>query len=231
MKAMKTKILSLLLLAPLAIKAQANVGGFYTVGVKKTNRIEVSETVEDSVSKSYSTSLPDSLELKENDLSMLSEAQLESLIQKYEKYLSNKDKRHQQSNDNPLVLKYYDGESHTLCLESLHEVMKEVGVSNQLFVLAQAILETGNFQSRVCKQYNNLFGLYDSRHKDYYRFARWEDSVVGYIKLIQYKYKGGNYLQFLKKVRYAEDPGYIRKVAKIARQLYEEYISKNGGDA
>lgn len=228
---MKTKILCLLLLAPLAIKAQANVGGFYTVGVKKTTRIDLTEKVEDSVSRNDSTSLPDSLELKEDDLSMLSETQLESLIGKYEKYLSEKDKKCHQSKNNQLVIKYYDGESHTLCLENLHEVMKEVGVSNQLFVLAQAVLETGNFQSRVCKQYNNLFGLYDSRHKDYYRFARWEDSVVGYIKLIQYKYKGGNYLQFLKKVRYAEDPGYIRKVAKIARQLYEEYISKNGGDA
>lgn len=220
-----------MLLAPLAIKAQANVGGFYTVGVKKTTRIDLTEKVEDSVSRNDSTSLPDSLELKEDDLSMLSETQLESLIRKYEKYLSEKDKKCHQSKNNQLVIKYYDGESHTLCLENLHEVMKEVGVSNQLFVLAQAVLETGNFQSRVCKQYNNLFGLYDSRHKDYYRFARWEDSVVGYIKLIQYKYKGGNYLQFLKKVRYAEDPGYIRKVAKIARQLYEEYISKNGGDA
>lgn len=220
-----------MLLAPLAIKAQANVGGFYTVGVKKTTRIDLTKKVEDSVSRNDSTSLPDSLELKEDDLSMLSETQLESLIRKYEKYLSEKDKKCHQSKNNQLVIKYYDGESHTLCLENLHEVMKEVGVSNQLFVLAQAVLETGNFQSRVCKQYNNLFGLYDSRHKDYYRFARWEDSVVGYIKLIQYKYKGGNYLQFLKKVRYAEDPGYIRKVAKIARQLYEEYISKNGGDA
>ncbi|MCQ2220382.1 MAG: glucosaminidase domain-containing protein [Prevotella sp.] len=231
MKATKTKIVSLMLLAPLAIKAQANVGGFYTVGVKKTTRIDLTEKVEDSVSRNYSTSLPDSLELKEDDLSMLSETQLESLIREYEKYLSEKDKKCHQSKNNQLVIKYYDGESHTLCLENLHEVMKEVGVSNQLFVLAQAVLETGNFQSRVCKQYNNLFGLYDSRHKDYYRFARWEDSVVGYIKLIQYKYKGGNYLQFLKKVRYAEDPGYIRKVAKIARQLYEEYISKKGGDA
>lgn len=220
-----------MLLAPLAIKAQANVGGFYTVGVKKTTRIDLTEKVEDSVSRNDSTSLPDSLELKEDDLSMLSKTQLESLIREYEKYLSEKDKKCHQSKNNQLVIKYYDGESHTLCLENLHEVMKEVGVSNQLFVLAQAVLETGNFQSRVCKQYNNLFGLYDSRHKDYYRFARWEDSVVGYIKLIQYKYKGGNYLQFLKKVRYAEDPGYIRKVAKIARQLYEEYISKNGGDA
>lgn len=48
--------------------------------------------------------------------------------------------------------------------------MTEVGLSNKLFVMAQAVLETGNFKSRVCREYNNLFGLYDSRHKDYFRF-------------------------------------------------------------
>ena len=100
--------------------------------------------------------------------------------------------------------------------------MTEVGLSNKLFVLAQAVLETGYFKSRVCREYNNLFGLYDSRHKDYFRFEKWEDSVVGYQKMIQRRYKGGNYLRFLKQIRYAEDPKYIPKIAKTAKWLYEE---------
>ena len=29
---------------------------------------------------------------------------------------------------------------------------------------------------------------------------------------VQYRYKGGNYLLWLKKIGYAEDPGYIRAV-------------------
>ena len=98
--------------------------------------------------------------------------------------------------------------------------IRDRGLSNKLFVLAQAMLETGNFSSRVCKEYNNLFGLYDSKNRDYYRFERWEDSVVGYGKMIQYRYKGGNYLHFLKRIGYAEDPRYIAKVAKMAKSIY-----------
>lgn len=99
------------------------------------------------------------------------------------------------------------------------DVAREVGLSNKLFVLAQALLETGNFSSRVCKEYNNLFGLYDSKHREYYRFSRWEDSVVGYRRMIQYRYKGGNYLHFLKRIGYAEAPRYIPKVAQLAKNL------------
>lgn len=120
------------------------------------------------------------------------------------------------------IHKLYEGKNHHLNIQNLLQVMTEVGLSNKLFVMAQAVLETGNFKSRVCREYNNLFGLYDSRHKDYFRFEKWEDSVVGYQKMIQRRYKGGNYLRFLKQIRYAEDPKYIPKIAKTAKWLYEE---------
>ena len=112
------------------------------------------------------------------------------------------------------------GKSRELNLSNLRDVAEEVGLSNHLFVLAQALVETGNFSSRVCRQYNNLFGLYNSKRGEYYRFARWEDSVVGYKNMIQYRYKGGNYLTFLRRIGYAEDPHYIYKVAKAAKQVY-----------
>ena len=62
---------------------------------------------------------------------------------------------------------------------NLLEVIREVGLTNALIVLAQALLETGYFSSRVCKEYNNLFGLYDSKNREYFRFARWEDLPGG----------------------------------------------------
>ncbi len=123
-------------------------------------------------------------------------------------------------NYNGNIISYYEGRPRELNLGNLMEVANEVGLSNHLFVLAQALLETGNFSSRVCKEYNNLFGLYDSKHLDYFRFARWEDSVVGYKKMIQYKYKGGNYLHFLRRIGYAEDVNYIYKIARMAKQIY-----------
>lgn len=107
-------------------------------------------------------------------------------------------------------------------MRNLLAVMEEVGVTNQIIVLAQSLLETGFFTSNVCKTHNNLFGLYDSRNKCYYSFERWEDSVVGYRKFIQYRYKSGNYFAFLKRIGYAEDPQYISKVGKITKKLCEQ---------
>jgi flagellum-specific peptidoglycan hydrolase FlgJ len=36
---------------------------------------------------------------------------------------------------------------------------------------------------------------------------------------VQYRYKGGNYLLWLKNIGYAEDPGYIRAVIRVLRQI------------
>jgi len=169
----------------------------------------------------------DSAQVMNTDYSDLSIEKLEELIILYENYLHKKREsstliRH----NNQQVLSYYTGDSHELTFANLIDVIEEVGLSNQLFVLAQAVLETGHFTSPVCKNYHNLFGLYDSKHKDYYRFARWEDSVIGYQKFIQYRYKGGNYLQFLKRIGYAEDPRYTTTVAKIATQLYKRLFTQ-----
>ena len=169
----------------------------------------------------------DSAQVMNTDYSDLSIEQLEKLIILYENYIHKKRKISTLiEHNNQQVLSYYTGESRELTLTNLIDVIEEVGLSNQLFVLAQAVLETGHFTSTVCKNYHNLFGLYDSKHKDYYRFARWEDSVIGYQKFIQYRYKGGNYLQFLKRIGYAEDPRYTSTVAKIATQLYKRLFTQ-----
>ena len=169
----------------------------------------------------------DSAQVMNTDYSGLSIEQLEKLIILYENYLHKKRESSTLiEHNNQQVISYYTGESHELTLANLIDVIEEIGLSNQLFVLAQAVLETGHFTSPVCKNYHNLFGLYDSKHKDYYRFARWEDSVIGYQKFIQYRYKGGNYLQFLKRIGYAEDPRYTTTVAKIATQLYKRLFTQ-----
>jgi flagellum-specific peptidoglycan hydrolase FlgJ len=85
-------------------------------------------------------------------------------------------------------------------------------------VFDQAILETGHFKSRICREYNNLFGLYDSYNNDYYRFNHWYESVEAYKKYIQYKYVKGDYYEFLKLLGYAEDPEYINKLRKLNDQ-------------
>lgn len=47
----------------------------------------------------------------------------------------------------------------------------------------------------------------------------WEESVKAYRDYVQYKYKKGNYYDFLNRIGYAEDKEYIGKVRRIACNL------------
>lgn len=79
-------------------------------------------------------------------------------------------------------------------------------------VLAQAKLETGNYKSKVCNVYNNLFGL---RKPDgsYYKFNSWQESVKAYKNWVQNKYTpSSDYYDFLDSIGYAEDGNYINKL-------------------
>lgn len=227
MKAKKVTVLYLAMIISAGTNAQHSRNSFYTVGERKhvpVERVmlEPNESVDDS--SSYSRMEPrDSILNTDNDFSFLSIEQLESLIARFENRQSLRESEAKHHNRN--ILSYYTGNSHELTLSNLVDVVEEVGLSNQLFVLAQAMLETGNFTSNVCHNYHNLFGLYDSRNKDYYRFARWEDSVIGYQRFIQYRYKGGSYLGFLRRIGYAEDPAYTNKVAKLATQIYKQLFN------
>ena len=105
-----------------------------------------------------------------------------------------------------------------LNIANLAKAIEKYDISHPRIVIAQALLETGYFTSRVCLELNNLFGL---RRKDgsYYEFNSWEESVKAYKDYVQYKYKGGSYLNFLRVIGYAEDPNYVFKVAQIAKSL------------
>ena len=101
--------------------------------------------------------------------------------------------------------------------------MKDCGVLFPKIVAAQYCLETGYGSSNVCRNYNNLFGLYNSSQRDYYRFCSWEESVAGYVRMIQRRYdpkKDKDYYAFLKRIGYAENmDSYNAKVRAIANTL------------
>lgn len=106
--------------------------------------------------------------------------------------------------------------------EGLIEALDYYGIQYPEIVYAQALLETGHFSSSVCKNYNNLFGLYNSKIKDYYSFEHWSDSVKAYRDFVQYKYKGNtDYYTFLVNLPYAIDPDYIRKIKQLEHKYYE----------
>ncbi len=208
--------------------AQVSSGRFYSLGnvtPQTTATIEVcDEELDDSVSLSHSSI--QSQQTANAEYPTLSVEELKSLIAECERRISQRDCTNRiKSEKNKKTYSYRQWNPRELNIKNLTDVMSEVGLTNKLFVLAQAMLETGNFSSRVCREYNNLFGLYDSKNRDYYRFERWEDSVVGYGKMIQYRYKGGNYLHFLKRIGYAEDPRYITKVARMAKSIYNSLFN------
>ena len=106
-----------------------------------------------------------------------------------------------------------------LTIPNLLEEIRQNGIKYPKIVLAQAILETGWFKAPVCRNKHNLFGLTNPRTGEYYEFTHWTESVTAYYTKVQYRYKSGNYLLWLKNIGYAEDPGYIRAVIRVLKQL------------
>ena len=229
MKRILTSAIIILLSFKICCIAQVSSSRFYSLGNNETERSAITDVHNENMNDSISS--PSSSVRHKQNVSMEqpvhSIEELKSLIEMYERRISTRDsvKRAKPVGNNKKVHSYRQWNPRELNMKNLTDVMTEVGLSNKLFVLAQAVLETGNFSSRVCKEYNNLFGLYDSKNRDYYRFERWEDSVVGYGKMIQYRYNGGNYLHFLKRIGYAEDPRYITKIARMAKSIYNRLFS------
>lgn len=91
--------------------------------------------------------------------------------------------------------------------------LHHIGVPHSNIVLAQARLETGNFTSRRCREDHNLFGM--KRRGKYAKYRRWQDSIADYKMRISSRYNGGDYYTFLKRIGYAKDQNYIKKLKKF----------------
>ena len=103
---------------------------------------------------------------------------------------------------------------------TLYLALEYYNIKHPRIVLAQAKLESGNYTSDHCIRRNNLFGLYNSKRKEYYSFDHWTDCIEGYKNMIEYKIRDGeDYYKFLKRIGYASDPNYIKKVKQIENDL------------
>lgn len=102
--------------------------------------------------------------------------------------------------------------------EGLEEALSYYNLKHKDIVYAQAVLETGHFKSDICLKNNNLFGLYNSDKKQYYKFKHWAESLVAYKEIIQSKYHHGDYYAFLEKLNYAEDKNYTKIVKDIVNK-------------
>ena len=111
--------------------------------------------------------------------------------------------------------------------EGLMDALIYYDIKHPHIVHAQAVIETGNFNSRLCVEDNNLFGLYNSRLRRYHKFDHWVESVEAYKKFIQYRYDSTeDYYRFLQRINYASDPEYINKVKSKVREPDDTRRSK-----
>lgn len=99
--------------------------------------------------------------------------------------------------------------------EQVLSEIKRMGIPHPNIVLAQARLETGNFKSDRCRRDHNLFGM--KRGRRYAKYGHWRESVRDYKQRISSRYKGGDYYAFLRRIGYASDTNYNKKVRHIVK--------------
>jgi flagellum-specific peptidoglycan hydrolase FlgJ len=108
--------------------------------------------------------------------------------------------------------------------ENMIKLIIDLNIAHPDIVIAQAIIESGNFKSNIFKENNNLFGMKMPEYRKttaiginrgHAVYSSWRESVIDYAlwqgKRARYSTKN-QYLRRLKS--YAADPNYITKIKK-----------------
>lgn len=128
----------------------------------------------------------------------------------------------------------HEMQAQTISKLNLWKTITELDIKHPEVVFAQALLETGNFTSRLFKQNNNLFGMRVpnkrptlaenvKNKKSYAKYSTWQESVRDYLLYQDYVFhrKGElsrtSYLNYLDRV-YCESAGYSAKLKKIIQK-------------
>lgn len=108
--------------------------------------------------------------------------------------------------------------------DSVKNYIKELNIKHPDIVFRQAILESGNFQSAVFKDNNNMFGFKQAykrpnvqkgTNRGYAVYGTWQECVIDYALYQTYSAKNMSkeqYILFLGR-HYAEDPEYSNKIS------------------
>ena len=111
---------------------------------------------------------------------------------------------------------------------NLYEKLIDYGVKYPDIVFAQAVIESGNFKSKLCTNNKNLFGMKMPGRREttaigkskggYAKYDTWGDSVFDYLLYQNYVMRNKNmnrkeYLSYLGRT-YAEDKQYLIKINK-----------------
>lgn len=102
--------------------------------------------------------------------------------------------------------------------QSFYNYIVECNIKYPDIVYKQSCLETGWFTSNVFTENNNLFGFRICGK--YIRFSHWKECVRYYALYQKNRLKEGeNYYSFLKRIGYAEDTLYCKKLKKLKLKL------------
>lgn len=112
----------------------------------------------------------------------------------------------------------------------LKEILK-MNIQHPQIVLAQAILESGHFESNVFQKFNNMFGMKIPRQRSttclnreesgYAEYLDWQSSLVDYAiwqSCFARNLSEEEYFNFLKRV-YAEDENYVVKIKRLIKDV------------
>lgn len=144
-------------------------------------------------------------------------------------YLTNNKASATSREDMVLMLNTHDKESFND--KVFIEYLRSINIKFPEIVYAQAVLETGNFKSKIFNTNNNLFGMKEATKRptlakgtelEHAYYDNWRESVIDYA-LYQARYLNSiktedQYYEYLE-ANYAEDPEYLFKIKNIVNGL------------
>jgi len=108
--------------------------------------------------------------------------------------------------------------------ENMMRLMYSLKIAHPDIVMAQAIIESGNFKSNIFKENNNLFGMKMPEYRKttaigtnrgHAVYRNWRESVIDYALWQGKRARYTTTNQYLRRLRsYAADPNYITKIKK-----------------
>lgn len=113
--------------------------------------------------------------------------------------------------------------------EQIEETIYKMNFKYPHIVLAQAKLESSNFNSTIFKENNNLFGMKQARtrpttatgtERSHAVYNDWKDSIIDYALYSQTYLAGkteAEYYAYLSR-NYAEDPSYVDKLKELVEK-------------
>jgi len=109
--------------------------------------------------------------------------------------------------------------------ENMIRLITELNIAHPDIVIAQAMIESGNFKSNIFKENHNLFGMKMPKYRKttamgtnrgHAVYSSWRQSVIDYALWQGKRAKHQSSSQYLSRLKsYATDPNYINKIKQI----------------